>query len=106
MTAMRTKGQFVLSANTAAYLRLAELHNGLHKLAWSTLRNIKQSPFFACNSFGLPISASLLYPVTGGLLSPMIAAAAASLSAVSIITNALRLRRVAMYRSVRSRARD
>jgi Cu+-exporting ATPase len=66
------------------------------KLARATLRNIKQNLFFAFayNAFGVPIAAGLLYPVTGLLLSPMIAAAAMSLSSVSVITNALRLRRV------------
>lgn len=66
------------------------------KLARATLRNIKQNLFFAFayNAFGVPIAAGLLYPVTGLLLSPMIAAAAMSLSSVSVISNALRLRRV------------
>ena len=68
------------------------------KLARATLRNIKQNLFFAFayNALGVPIAAGLLYPVTGMLLSPMIAAAAMSLSSVSVITNALRLRRVAL----------
>ena len=66
------------------------------KLARATLRNIKQNLFFAFayNTLGVPIAAGLLYPVTGVLLSPMIAAAAMSLSSVSVISNALRLRRV------------
>ena len=66
------------------------------KLARATLRNIKQNLFFAFayNTLGVPIAAGLLYPVTGLLLSPMIAAAAMSLSSVSVISNALRLRRV------------
>ena len=66
------------------------------KLARATVRNIKQNLFFAFayNALGVPIAAGLLYPVTGLLLSPMIAAAAMSLSSVSVITNALRLRRV------------
>ncbi len=66
------------------------------KLARATLRYIKQNLFFAFayNALGVPIAAGLLYPVTGLLLSPMIAAAAMSLSSVSVITNALRLRRV------------
>ena len=65
------------------------------KLARATLRNIKQNLFFAFayNALGVPIAAGLLYPITGTLLSPMIAAAAMSLSSVSVITNALRLRR-------------
>jgi len=66
------------------------------KLSRATLRNIKQNLFFAFayNAIGVPIAAGLLYPITGLLLSPMIAAAAMSLSSVSVITNALRLRRV------------
>ena len=66
------------------------------KLSEATLRNIKQNLFFAFayNSVGVPIAAGLLYPITGTLLSPMIAAAAMSLSSVSVISNALRLRSV------------
>jgi len=66
------------------------------KLARATLRNIKQNLFFAFayNALGVPIAAGLLYPVTGLLLSPMIAAAAMSLSSVSVISNALRLRNI------------
>jgi len=59
-----------------------------------TLSNIKQNLFFAFvyNSLGVPLAAGLLYPAFGLLLSPMIAAAAMSLSSVSVIANALRLR--------------
>jgi Cu+-exporting ATPase len=66
------------------------------KLATATIRNIKQNLFFAFvyNAVGVPVAAGVLYPVVGVLLSPMIAAAAMSLSSVSVITNALRLRRV------------
>ena len=66
------------------------------KLARATLRNIRQNLFFAFiyNAAGVPIAAGVLYPVFGVLLSPMIAAAAMSLSSVSVITNALRLRQV------------
>jgi len=66
------------------------------KLAKATLRNIKQNLFFAFayNAAGVPVAAGILYPVFGLLLSPMIAAAAMSLSSVSVISNALRLRRV------------
>ncbi|SER94190.1 Cu+-exporting ATPase [Tranquillimonas rosea] len=65
------------------------------KLAVATLRNIRQNLFFAFayNAAGVPIAAGILYPVLGLLLSPMIAAAAMSLSSVSVISNALRLRR-------------
>ena len=66
------------------------------KLAVATLRNIRQNLFFAFayNAAGVPIAAGILYPLIGLLLSPMIAAAAMSLSSVSVISNALRLRRV------------
>lgn len=66
------------------------------RLSKATLRNIKQNLFFAFayNSAGVPIAAGLLYPLTGTLLSPMFAAAAMSLSSVSVISNALRLRHV------------
>jgi P-type Cu+ transporter len=66
------------------------------KLSVATLRNIKQNLFFAFayNSAGIPIAAGILYPLTGTLLSPMIAAAAMSLSSVSVVANSLRLRSV------------
>jgi len=65
-------------------------------LSRATMRNIKQNLFFAFvyNALGIPIAAGVLYPVFGMLLSPMIAAAAMSFSSVSVITNALRLKRV------------
>ncbi|HUW72915.1 MAG TPA: heavy metal translocating P-type ATPase [Methyloceanibacter sp.] len=66
------------------------------KLARATMRNIKQNLFFAFfyNAIGVPIAAGVLYPVAGILLSPIVAAAAMSLSSVSVVGNALRLRRV------------
>jgi Cu+-exporting ATPase len=66
------------------------------RLSEATMRNIRQNLWFAFgyNSLGVPIAAGVLYPVTGLLLSPVIAAAAMSLSSVSVITNALRLRRI------------
>ncbi len=65
-------------------------------LAEATLRNIRQNLFFAFayNAIGVPVAAGVLYPVFGLLLSPMLAAAAMSLSSVSVIANALRLRSV------------
>ena len=66
------------------------------RLARATMRNIKQNLFFAFfyNAIGVPIAAGVLYPVAGIVLSPMIAAAAMSLSSVSVVGNALRLRHV------------
>jgi Cu+-exporting ATPase len=66
-------------------------------LSTQTVRNMRQNLTFAFlyNALGIPLAAGLLYPYTGQLLSPMIAALAMSLSSVSVITNALRLRRAA-----------
>ena len=65
------------------------------RLSRATMRNIRQNLFFAFayNALGVPIAAGMLYPFFGVLLSPMIAGAAMSLSSVSVISNALRLRR-------------
>jgi Cu+-exporting ATPase len=66
------------------------------QLSRATMRNIRQNLFFAFiyNTLGVPIAAGVLYPVTGILLSPIIASAAMTFSSVSVIANALRLRRV------------
>jgi Cu+-exporting ATPase len=66
------------------------------KLSHATMRNIRQNLFFAFvyNSLGVPIAAGVLYPFFGLLLSPVLAAAAMSLSSVSVITNSLRLRHI------------
>jgi Cu+-exporting ATPase len=68
------------------------------RLSRATMRNIRQNLFFAFvyNALGVPVAAGVLYPVTGLLLSPMLASAAMSLSSVSVIGNALRLRRVGL----------
>jgi P-type Cu+ transporter len=68
------------------------------RLSRATMRNIRQNLFFAFfyNVIGIPIAAGVLYPAFGLLLSPIIASAAMSLSSVSVITNALRLRNVSL----------
>ena len=66
------------------------------RLSQATMRNIRQNLFaaFVYNALGVPIAAGVLYPFSGLLMSPILAAAAMSLSSVSVIANALRLRRV------------
>jgi Cu+-exporting ATPase len=66
------------------------------RLSRAVMRNIRQNLFFAFvyNAVGVPVAAGLLYPFTGALLSPMLAGAAMSLSSVSVISNALRLRKL------------
>jgi Cu+-exporting ATPase len=68
------------------------------RLSRATMRNIRENLFFAFayNSIGLPIAAGVLYPFCGVLLSPMIASAAMTFSSVSVIANALRLRKTAL----------
>jgi Cu+-exporting ATPase len=68
------------------------------RLSRATVGNIKQNLAFAFvyNMLGIPIAAGIFYPVFGWLLSPMIASAAMSFSSVSVITNALRLRRISL----------
>jgi len=68
----------------------------IHRLSVETIKNIKQNLFFAFvyNSAGVPIAGGALYPIFGILLSPVIAAAAMSFSSVSVILNALRLKRM------------
>jgi Cu+-exporting ATPase len=68
------------------------------RLSRHTMRNIRQNLFFAFiyNALGVPVAAGVLYPFFGVLLSPVIASAAMSISSVSVIGNALRLRRSAL----------
>jgi Cu+-exporting ATPase len=68
------------------------------RLSRATMRNIRQNLFFAFvyNALGVPVAAGVLYPLLGLLLSPMMASAAMTLSSVSVISNALRLRRTAL----------
>jgi Cu+-exporting ATPase len=68
------------------------------RLSRATMRNIRQNLFFAFvyNVLGVPIAAGILYPLLGLLLSPMVASVAMTFSSVSVIVNALRLRRVAL----------
>jgi P-type Cu+ transporter len=85
--AMESAGMTLLKGDLEGILRA-------RTLARETVRNIRQNMFFAFvyNAVGVPIAAGVLYPFLGILLSPMLAAAAMSLSSVSVITNALRLR--------------
>jgi Cu+-exporting ATPase len=68
------------------------------RLSRATMKNIRQNLFFAFvyNVLGVPVAAGVLYPAFGLLLSPMIASAAMTFSSVSVISNALRLRRAAL----------
>jgi Cu+-exporting ATPase len=68
------------------------------RLSRATMRNIRQNLFlaFVYNALGVPIAAGVLFPWTGLLLNPMVAAAAMSASSVSVVLNALRLRHAAI----------
>jgi len=85
--AMESGGVILVKGDLAGILRA-------RKLSQATIRNIRQNLFFAFlyNSLGVPIAAGVLYPFFGLLLSPVLAAAAMSLSSVSVISNSLRLR--------------
>ncbi len=87
--AMESGGVILVKGDLTGILRA-------RKLSQATMRNIRQNLFFAFlyNSLGVPIAAGVLYPFFGLLLSPVLAAAAMSLSSVSVITNSLRLRTV------------
>ena len=87
--AMESAGVTLVKGDLRAIVRA-------RRLSRATMRNIRQNLLFAFlyNTLGIPVAAGVLYPVFGLLLSPMIASAAMSLSSVSVIGNALRLRRV------------
>ncbi len=87
--AMESGGVTLVKGDLAGIVRA-------RKLSRATMRNIRQNLFFAFlyNSLGVPVAAGVLYPFFGLLLSPILAAAAMSLSSVSVITNSLRLRKV------------
>jgi Cu+-exporting ATPase len=87
--ALQSAGITLVKGDLRAILRA-------RRLSQATMRNIRQNLFFALiyNFLGVPIAAGLLYPFFGLLLSPMLASAAMSLSSVSVIGNALRLKRV------------
>ena len=85
--AIESAGVTLVEGDLQALVRAFELSR-------ATMRNVRQNLFFAFayNTLGVPIAAGVLYPFFGLLLSPMVAAAAMSLSSVSVIANALRLR--------------
>jgi Cu+-exporting ATPase len=87
--AMQAAGITLLKGDLAGILRARALSR-------ATMKNIRENLFLALiyNSLGIPIAAGILYPFTGLLLSPMIASAAMTFSSVSVITNALRLRKI------------
>ena len=89
--AMETAGITLVKGDLRGIIRA-------RRLSAATMRNIRQNLFFAFvyNLVGVPVAAGLLYPFFGVLLSPMIASAAMTLSSVSVITNALRLRKAAL----------
>ena len=89
--AMQSAGVTLLKGDLTGIVRARQL-------SAATMRNIRQNLVFAFvyNAAGVPIAAGVLYPVLGLLLSPMVAAAAMSLSSVSVVANALRLNRVAL----------
>jgi Cu+-exporting ATPase len=89
--AMDSAGVTLVKGDLRAIVRARRLSRG-------TMRNIRQNLFFAFvyNTLGVPVAAGILYPFVGLLLSPMIASAAMTFSSVSVIANALRLRKLAL----------
>ena len=77
-------------------------------LSHAVMRNVRQNLFFAFvyNAAGVPLAAGVLYPLSGWLLSPIVASAAMALSSVSVISNALRLRRARLEKIARPRATE
>ncbi|HWA81473.1 MAG TPA: HAD-IC family P-type ATPase, partial [Acetobacteraceae bacterium] len=86
--AMETAGITLVRGDLSGIVRARHLSR-------ATMRNIRQNLFFAFfyNAIGVPVAGGVLYPATGLLLSPIISSLAMSLSSVSVVTNALRLRR-------------
>jgi Cu+-exporting ATPase len=89
--AMESAGVTLVKGDLRGIVRARRLSRG-------TMRNVRQNLFFAFvyNTLGVPLAAGVLYPVFGLLLSPIVASAAMTLSSVSVIVNALRLRRLAL----------
>jgi Cu+-exporting ATPase len=89
--AMESAGVTLVKGDLRAIARARRLSHG-------TMRNIRQNLFFAFvyNMLGVPVAAGVLYPFIGVLLSPMIASAAMTFSSVSVIANALRLRKIVL----------
>jgi Cu+-exporting ATPase len=89
--AMESAGVTLVKGDLRAIARARRLSRG-------TMKNIRQNLFFAFvyNTLGVPIAAGILYPFVGVLLSPMLASAAMTFSSVSVIANALRLRKLAL----------
>ena len=96
--AMHSAGMTLLDGDLGGLVRARELSR-------ATMANVRQNLWFAFgyNALGVPVAAGLLYPWLGVLLSPMIAGAAMALSSVSVIGNALRLRKVALWSSAPGR---
>jgi Cu+-exporting ATPase len=86
--AMESAGMTLVKGDLRALVRAI-------RLSRETMKNIRQNLFFAFvyNALGVPVAAGVLYPAFGLLLSPIIASAAMTFSSVSVIANALRLRR-------------
>ena len=87
--AMHSAGIVLVKGDLQALVRAVHLSRAV-------MRNIKQNLFwaFAYNTLGLPLAAGLFYPLFGWLLQPMVAGAAMSISSITVVSNALRLRRV------------